>query len=79
VELAYVPSNASWLNRIRGQFQALRCFTLAGTDHRSHEEKNSMIRRYVILRNRKAQDKPLREKTLREKTLRELVQRAHGA
>ena len=47
VELAYVPTNASWMNRIEAQFQALRYFTLDGTDHRSHEEQNSMIRRYI--------------------------------
>jgi transposase len=61
VELAYVPTNASWLNRIEAQFQALRYFTLDGTDHRSHEEQNSMIRRYIIWRNRNAQDKQLHE------------------
>jgi transposase len=69
VELAYVPTNASWLNRIEAQFQAMRYFTLDGTDHRSHEEQNSMIRRYIIWRNRNAQDK----------TLRELVKRANVA
>ena len=69
VELAYVPTNASWLNRIEAQFQALRYFTLDGTDHRSHEEQNSMIRRYIIWRNRHAQDE----------TLRELVKRANVA
>jgi transposase len=69
VELAYVPTNASWLNRIEAQFQALRYFTLDGTDHKSHEEQNSMIRRYIIWRNRNAQDK----------TLRELVERANVA
>ena len=69
VELAYVPTNASWLNRIEAQFQALRYFTLDGTDHRSHQEQNSMIRRYIIWRNRNAQDK----------TLRELVKRANVA
>jgi transposase len=69
VELAYVPTNASWLNRIESQFQALRYFTLDGTDHRSHEEQNSMIRRYIIWRNRNAQDQ----------TLRELVKRANVA
>ena len=69
VELAYVPTNASWLNRIEAQFQALRYFTLEGTDHRSHEEQNSMIRRYIAWRNRNAQDK----------TLRELVKRANVA
>jgi hypothetical protein len=40
---------------------ALRYFTLDGTDHRSHKEQNSMIRRYIIWRNRNAQDKMLRE------------------
>jgi len=69
VELAYVPTNASWMNRIEAQFQALRYFTLDGTDHRSHKEQNSMIRRYIIWRNRNAHDK----------TLRELVKRANVA
>jgi len=61
VELAYVPTNASWLNRIEAQFQALRYFALDGTDHRSHEEQNSMIRRYIAWRNRNAKDKALHE------------------
>lgn len=61
VELAYVPTNASWLNRIESQFQALRYFALDGTDHRTHEEQNSMIRRYIIWRNRNTKDKALRE------------------
>ena len=61
VEFAYVPTNASWLNRIEAQFQALRYFALDGTDHRSHEEQNSMIRRYIAWRNRHAQDEQLRE------------------
>lgn len=61
VELAYVPTNASWLNRIEAQFQALRYFALDGTDHRSHEEQNSMIRRYIAWRNRHAHDLALRK------------------
>jgi transposase len=69
VELAYVPTNASWLNRIEAQFQALRYFALDGTDHQSHEEQGSMIRRYIIWRNRHAQNE----------TLRELVKRANVA
>jgi len=69
VELAYVPTNASWMNRIEAQFQALRYFTLDGTDHRSHEEQASIIRRYITWRNRNAQDE----------TLRELVKRANVA
>jgi transposase len=61
VELAYVPFYASWLNRIEAQFQALRYFALDGTDHPSHAEQASMIRRYIAWRNRHAHDKRLRE------------------
>ena len=61
VELAYTPTYSSWLNRIEAQFQALRYFTLDGTDHASHREQASMIRRYIIWRNRNAHDRALRE------------------
>jgi transposase len=61
VELAYTPTYSSWLNRIEAQFQALRYFTLDGTDHASHREQASMIRRYIHWRNRNAHDRALRE------------------
>lgn len=60
VELAYVPTNASWLNRIECHFSALRYFALNGTDHQSHEEQNSMIRRYIAWRNRHKDNEALR-------------------
>jgi transposase len=43
VELAYTPTNSSWLNRIEAQFTALRYFALDSTDHRTHREQGSMI------------------------------------
>jgi transposase len=48
VEIAYTPTNSSWLNRIEAQFTALRYFALDGTDHLSHKAQASMIRRYII-------------------------------
>ena len=60
VELAYVPFYASWLNRIEAQFTALRNFALDGTDHPTHRAQASMIRRYIIWRNRHADDRHLR-------------------
>ncbi|MEW2079317.1 IS630 family transposase [Streptomyces sp. NPDC013433] len=60
VGIAYTPTNSSWLNRIEAQFTALRYFTLDGTDHPSHKEQGSMIRRYIIWRNRHADDQRLR-------------------
>jgi hypothetical protein len=51
------PTNASWLNRIEAQFQALRYFTLDGTNHTSHAAQASMIRRYIAWRNRNAHDR----------------------
>jgi transposase len=60
VEIAYTPTNSSWLNRIEAQFAALRYFTLDGTDHATHKEQASMIRRYIIWRNNHAYDERLR-------------------
>jgi transposase len=60
VEIAYTPTNCSWLNRIEAQFTALRYFALDGTDHATHEEQGSMIRRYIIWRNNHACDQRLR-------------------
>jgi transposase len=59
-EIAYTPANASWLNRIEAQFTALRYFALDGTDHASHTEQASMIRRYIIWRNNHVYDERLR-------------------
>jgi hypothetical protein len=50
----------SWLNRIEAQFTALRYFALDGTDHATHKEQASMIRRYIIWRNNHAYDERLR-------------------
>jgi len=60
VEIAFAPTNSSWLNRIEAQFTALRYFALNGTDHRSHKEQASMIRRYIIWRDQHAHDERLR-------------------
>jgi transposase len=60
VEIAYTPTNSSWLNRIEAQFTALREFTLNGTDHAGHAEQGSMIRRYIAWRNRNTDNPRLR-------------------
>ncbi|WP_435832155.1 transposase [Nocardia rhamnosiphila] len=70
VEIADTPTNSSWLNRIEAQFTALRYFALDGTDHRSHKEQASMIRRYIIWRNKHAAD---------NEKLRNIVNRANVA
>jgi transposase len=67
VELAYVPTNASFLNRIECHFTALRYFALNGTDHKNHEEQNSMIRCYIAWRNRHKDNEELRAISLRAK------------
>ncbi|MEZ0071646.1 IS630 family transposase [Planotetraspora sp. GP83] len=61
VEIAYTPTNSSYLNRIEAQFTALREFTLNGTDHASHREQGSMIRRYIAWRNRNVDNPRLRQ------------------
>ena len=67
VELAYVPTNASFFNRIESHFRALRYFALDETDHCSHDEQNSMIRRYIAWRNRHTDNEELRAISLRAK------------
>jgi transposase len=61
VEIAYTPTNSSWLNRIEAQFTALRYFALDGTDHAGHKAQASMIRRYIIWRNNHVTDPRLRK------------------
>ncbi len=55
-EIAYLRTNSSWMNRIEAQFTALREFALNGTDHTTHREQDSMIRRYIAWRNRHTSD-----------------------
>ncbi len=69
VELAYVPFYGSWLNRIESQFTGLRYFALDGTDHPSHREQASMIRRYIAWRNRHVTDPKLRKVIKRAGTI----------
>jgi transposase len=69
VELAYVPFYGSWLNRIEAQFTALRYFALDGTDHPSHREQASLIRRYIAWRNRHVTDPKLRKVIRRAETI----------
>ena len=57
------------MNRIEAQFTALRYFALNGTDHLSHKEQGSMIRRYIIWRNRHAGDRALREVVRKAETI----------
>jgi len=54
IELAFLPTYASWLNLIECQFQALRRFALNGTDYRSHPEQDRAIHAYLRWHNRNA-------------------------
>jgi hypothetical protein len=60
-EPAYTPTNASWRNRIEAQLTALRYFALDGTDHPSHAEQASTVRRCTARRNRNAREPPPRQ------------------
>jgi predicted MFS family arabinose efflux permease len=65
VEIAYTPTDSSWLNRIGARFTALRSFALDGTDHASHKEQGSTIRRFIIRRNKHAAGERLRKVVIR--------------
>jgi len=57
-EIAYTPTNSSWMNRLPVH-RAARVH-LNGTDHATHREQGSMIRRYIAWRNRHTADPRLR-------------------
>src|SRR4051794_23902578 len=57
VELVFIPSNASWLNRIEAEFTALRYFTLDGSDYPSHTAQEKAIAGYLRWHNRHATPK----------------------
>lgn len=51
VKFYWVPTNASWLNRIECQFRALKKFALDNSDYRTHEELQEAIESYLAWRN----------------------------
>ncbi|SIS03075.1 transposase [Micromonospora avicenniae] len=54
MELAYLPTFASWLTWIEAEFTALRYFALSGADHRSHAEQDAALGDYIRRRNQRA-------------------------
>jgi transposase len=51
IQLYFVPTNGSWLNRIESQFTALKKFALDDSDYRSHEDQQASIMSYLAWRN----------------------------
>jgi transposase len=51
IKLYFVPTNASWLNRIESQFTALKKFALDNSDNQTHEEQEESIESYLTWRN----------------------------
>ena len=60
VELVFLPTNASWLNRIECHFTALRKFAIRNSNYQSHKDLASAIRRYIIWRNKNHEYKMVR-------------------
>ncbi|MFF8729446.1 hypothetical protein ACF073_23540 [Streptomyces sp. NPDC015171] len=54
VQIAYTPTNSSRLNRIETQLAALRSPLPDSTDHAERDEQSTMVRRFIIWRNRHA-------------------------
>jgi transposase len=69
VEITCTPFYGSWLNRTEPQFTALRYVAPDGTDHATHRQQASMIRRYIAWRNRHTTDPKLRKVIKRASTI----------
>ncbi|MFI9408664.1 hypothetical protein [Nocardia gamkensis] len=54
VDLVFMPTYSSGLDRIECEFAALRYFALNGTDHRNHHEQDAAIGDYIRWRNHHA-------------------------
>jgi transposase len=61
VEMVFLPTNASWLNRIECEFTAVRKFALENSNYQTKKEQASALRRYIIWRNRHPKDQKLVE------------------
>jgi transposase len=51
IKFYWIPTNASWLNRIECQFTALKKFALENSDYQTHEEQVEAIKSYLAWRN----------------------------
>jgi hypothetical protein len=47
-EIAYTPTNSSWIDPIEARFTAPRYFAQVGTDNASHQVTATMIRWCII-------------------------------
>jgi transposase len=54
VEMAFTPTNASWLNPIESHFGPLKKFAILNSNYKSHKEQGRAVRRYIFWRNREA-------------------------
>ncbi len=61
IELVFLPTNASWLNRIECEFTAVRTFAMQNSNYATKKEQASTIRKYIIWRNGHSKDKKLVE------------------
>ncbi len=60
IEIVLTPTNASWLNRIECHFTGIKKFAIRNSNYKDHKELASGIRRYLIWRNKNANDKKIR-------------------
>ena len=50
-EIAYTPTNSSWLNRIEAQFGPVRTFVMGNSDYRNHPALARRLQDYLRWRN----------------------------
>lgn len=59
IEMVFIATNASWMNRIECHFEPLRKFVLEGTFPRTHEELQRQLEEYLNRRNTHKRDEKL--------------------
>lgn len=61
MELVFIATNASWMNRIECHFKPLKKFAISNTDPQDHEELAENIREYMNWRNSNPTDRKILE------------------
>lgn len=60
VFLEFLPTNASWLNKIESHFTAIKKFAIRNSNYSSHKELRTGIRRYISWRNNNTDNQELK-------------------
>ncbi len=61
IEFVFLPTNASWLNKIEPDFKDIKRFAINGSNYKSIEEARKAIKKYINYKNKKLKENKKRK------------------